>query len=539
MGGESLAPPPGRRSGVGGAVIDFWRSFFLLTGCLLPACTGSGDPPLLRLALQTEPATLDPVAAVDFSSGTLSSLIHSNLVRFDAAGRIVPDLAREWSISEDGRRYRFSLFPARFANGRRVTARDVVFSFRRLLDPATVSPRWWVLEPVKSAASFHAGSPFSDDSMLALDDSTLVITLEGPTAHFLSLLSMPAAGVVCAEEVRERGADYGRRPCGSGPWKLSFWHAGEEIRLEKNSHCREINASVEGISFRILPESMTRIAEFEVGNLDILEVPGAEINHWRTAAPGLLQAEELRVVYIGLNNRKPPLDDPRVRRALNLAVDVETIIARILFGAGRRSRGPVPPALLPWPTGTDLYPYDPEEARRLLSEAGFPHGFSMEIWQRENPEAGRILESVQGYLARVGIEVKIVTREWGAFKQAVDRGTPDAFYLDWFADYPDAENFLQPLFHSSNRGGGGNRSGYANSRVDSLLEEAAAQVNAGTRTRLYQRAEELIYRDAPWIFLWFPIRYEVVSERITGYRIPLIFNGRRFLEVSFSGRSDH
>ena len=164
-------------------------------------------------------------------------------------------------------------------------------------------------------------------------------------------------------------------------------------------------------------------------------------------------------------------------------------------------------------------------------ERRYPNGFSMEIWERENPEALRVLESVQGYFADVGVSAKLVTREWGAFKEAIDRGTPDAFFIDWLADYPDAENFLMPLFHSSNAGGGGNRTRYRNARVDSLLEAAAACMDQAKRWELYRSAEEIVYAEAPWLFLWFPQKYEVLSPRITGYRIPLIFNGQRFLDV--------
>ncbi len=495
-------------------------------------CSRRAEDPLLRLALQTEPTSLDPVYAVDFSSGMVSSLIHSNLVRFDEKGRIVPDLAGSWEVSNDGKVYTFHLVPARFSCGPRVEASDVVKSFVRLLDPSTVSPRWWVLEPLKGAAAFHGGGDWDKGAPSAPDDSTVVLRLERPTAHFLSLLSMPAAGVVCLDEVSRLGADYGRFPCGSGPWRLARWMEGDELLLEKNSLYMGRKPLMEGISLRFIPESMTRIAEFEVGNLDILEVPRAELERWRSAGVRLLQEEELRVVYIGLNNTRAPFDDPRVRRALNMAIDTEAIIARVLFGAGRRARGVIPPGLRLSPEPAELYPYDPEEAKELLAEAGCAGGFSMEVWQRENAEGGRILESVQGYLAKVGVEVKLVTREWGAFKQAVDKGTPDAFYLDWFADYPDAENFLAPLFHSSNRGGGGNRTGYSNPRVDSLVSEAALCGDEMDRWELYRAAEELIYRDAPWIFLWFPTRYVVVSPRLKGYRIPAIFNGQRFLEVT-------
>ena len=494
-------------------------------------CSGPGDDPTVRLALQTEPTTLDPAYAVDFSSGRLSSLIHSNLVAFDEDARIVPDLARSWEILDGGRRYVFHLGRARFSDGRAVTAADVVYSARRLLAPETVSPRWWLLKPLRGASAFHGGGTWDGDAARALDDSTLVLRLEYPVAHFLGLLAMPAAGIVCREEVERLGAAYGRKPLGSGPWRLSEWREGDEILLAPNPGYPGPRTALAGISFRIIPEQMTQIAEFEVGTLDVLEVPRAELEHWRAAGTTLLSREELRVVYIGFNTARPPFSDPRVRRALNMAVDADKIIAHVLFGAGVRSRGVVPPSLRVAPEPEERYRYDPARARALLAEAGYPRGFMMELWQRENPEAGRVLESVQAYLAAVGVTAKLVTREWGAFKEAIDQGTPDAFFIDWIADYPDAENFLAPLFSSANVGGGGNRTRYRNARVDSMLDAAASCMDAAKRRELYRAAEEIVYGDAPWLFLWFPERYEVVSPRLTGYRIPLIFNGQRFLDA--------
>lgn len=499
--------------------------------CVPPGCSRQGHDATIRLALQTEPTTLDPAFSVDFSSGKLSSLIHSNLVAFDPDAEIVPDLARSWEILDEGRRYVFHLGAARFSNGRRVTAADIVYSVRRLLDPATVSPRWWLLKPLRGAAGFHGGGRWDGEAVRAIDDSTVVMELERPVAHFLGLLAMSAAGVVCREEIERLGAGYGRSPCGSGPWMLSSWAEGDEILLVPNPGWPGPRTALEGLSFRIIPEQMTQIAEFETGSLDVLEVPRAELEHWRAAGTPLLWKEELRVVYIGLNTRKPPFTDPRVRHAMNLAVDVEKIVVHVLFGAGKRARGVIPPSLRLSPGPAERYPYDPARARALLAEAGYPNGFAMEIWQRENPEAGRVLESVQGYLAEIGITAKLVTREWGAFKEAVDQGTPDAFFLDWLADYPDAENFLTPLFHSSNIGGSGNRTGYRNAGVDSMLDAASMCMDRAERWELYRSAEEIVYGDAPWLFLWFPEKYEVVSPRLTGYRIPLIFNGQRFLDV--------
>jgi len=490
---------------------------------------GQGDDDL-HLALETEPSTLDPAYAVDYSSGLMASLIHGTLVAFEPDGSLAGDVASRWTVSADGLEYHFTITGARFSDGTSVTAPAAARSLRRLLDPRTASPRWWVLEPVSGAAAFHAGDPDAPVGIEAPDDTTLVIRLDRPASHLPSLLAMPAAGIVPARLADSLGRDYGRYPVGSGPWRLVSWAAGDQLILERNPFAAR-PPLVERIRLRIIPEPMTRIAEFEVGNLDLLEVPVPELDLWRSAGPELLSGLELRVAYIGLNTEKPPLDDRRVRRALNMAVDIDAIIEHVLFGSARRADGVVPPPLRRGPPPLRQYPFDPEEAASLLAEAGYPDGFEIEIWQRENPEAGRVLEAVQGYLGAVGVHARIVTREWSAFKAAVDRGTPDAFYLDWFADYPDPENFLVPLFHSANRGGGGNRSRYVSSRVDSLLDAAAALSDPDQRWVLYEQAERIVTADAPWIFLWFPVRHQVVSSRLEGYVMPVIFNGQRFTAV--------
>ncbi len=375
----------------------------LIALACLVGCSRHGTDDVLRLALQTEPSTLDPAFSADFASGRVSSLIHSTLVAFDPDGKIIPDLAGRWEVSDGARSYLFHLREAHFSNGRRVVAGDVVYSFQRLLDPATASPRWWLLAAVRGASAFHERTgPRGRVAVSASDDSTVAIALEAPVAHFASLLAMPAAGVVCREEVERLGQQYGRTPCGSGPWKLAAWQESDEIDLVPNPGSSGGAPSIAGISIRIIPEPMTQIAEFEAGNLDVLEVPRAELEHWRTAGVTLLSREELRVAYIGLNTRKPPFNDVRVRQAVNMAVDVEKIIVHVLFGGGSRARGVVPPALRGSPEPADGYPYNPARARELLAEAGYPNGLDVEIWQRENPEGGRVLESIQGYLGAVG-----------------------------------------------------------------------------------------------------------------------------------------
>jgi len=517
-------------SRLGRLILNLILYLLLLLQLVFYSCSEKGNDNILSLALQTEPGTLDPAFSVDYTSGLIVSLIHSNLFRFDVDGVIVEDLVSGYSVDSSGTLYRLEIGEAYFSNGRKVTAGDVVYSFRRLLSPETHSPRWWVLKDVAGAREFHSGISSDLPGLICRGDSEVIIKLERPIAHFPALLAMPSCGVVAREVVESQGKNYGRYPCGSGPWLLRHWREGDELLLERNPYFKGKVPDVEGISFRVIPESMTRIAEFETGNLDLLEVPRAEIVRWKGKHP-LVEREELRIVYIGLNNESSPFSDRRVRRALNMAIDIDAIIKYVLFGSAKRADGIVPSPLRGNYSTLEPYRYDPERARELLSKAGYPRGFKMQIWQRENPESGRVLESIQGYLAEVGIDVEIVTREWSAFKEAVDRGTCDAFYLDWFADYPDCENFLYPLFHSSNFGGRGNRSHYSNAVVDSLLDLASMTIDSKARRELYFQAEKIIYEDAPWIFLWFPVRFIAVSSRVHNYREPIIFNGQRFLDV--------
>ncbi|HER44445.1 MAG TPA: ABC transporter substrate-binding protein, partial [Candidatus Eisenbacteria bacterium] len=252
----------------------------LISALLIVSCGSGEGPDALRLALETEPTNLDPAFAVDYSSGWISSLIHSNLVRFEPDGTIVPDAASGWSISGDGLEYLFRVGGARFSDGRPVTAFDAERSLTRLIGPSTASPRWWVLEPVAGAPAFHAGRA-ARPGIEALDDSTLVIRLASPASHFLSLLAMPAAGIVSPREADSLGRDYGRKPLGSGPWRLVSWTSGDAMVLERNPFSRGAGSGPPKIEIRLIPETMTRIAEFEVGNLDILEIPPAELEFWR------------------------------------------------------------------------------------------------------------------------------------------------------------------------------------------------------------------------------------------------------------------
>jgi peptide/nickel transport system substrate-binding protein/oligopeptide transport system substrate-binding protein len=481
----------------------------------------------LTLALATSPNKLDPAYVVDVSEGFVCSMLYQSLVRFSPRGGILPDAARSWDIDGGGRRYVFHLDRRmRFADGSPVTSRDVAASFRRVLSPDAVSPRRWVLERIEGAKAFAAGESKTLQGLVTPDDSTVVIELDEPFRPFLELLAMPAAMIVPGSLAGGGAEELASRPLGSGRWKLVSWKRGEELVLEPNEYHPGRSRRLDRVRIRIIPEDFTRIAEFESGGLDILKVPSSEIERFlgqEKYEGRIREVTELRVAYIGLNNRKGALADVRVRRALNMAVDVDRLIAVLLQGKAIRATGAVPPGL-PGYRRRKPYPYDPVAARKLIADAGYD-GLDIELWQRDSPEGNLICEAIQGYLQAVGVKVTIVKREWSAFKEAVSMGKVDAFFLDWYADYPDAENFLYPLFHSDNFGGGGNRAFFHSARADSLVDLARRITDPARAASLFMEADSLVYSMAPWIYLYFPKAYYALGEGVEGYEPPLIYLG--------------
>lgn len=497
---------------------------------LLAGCNGGerSASPMLELALETAPNRLDPAFAVDVAEGEICALVFDGLVGFSPDGVLSPALARAWE-TPDGRRYTFHLDTrARFANGRPVTPGDVRSSFERVLAPATASPRSWVLERIRGAAGFRKGETPAVPGIETIDDSTLVIELEEPFAPFLSMLALPAARVV---DIASVGA--GDVPVGSGPWVISEWLRGDRVTLTPNPHHARRARSIAGVRYRVIPEPFTRIAEFESGTIDVLEIPDAEVPRFLAdteRSSRLLRRAELRVFYIGLNTPRYP--DPRIRRALNHAVNVEQLARVLQAGESIPAHGSIPPGIAGY-RDRPGYAYDPELAKRLLREAG-AENLKLEVWLRESAEGGRVMEAVQAYWSAVGVEATLVRREWSAFKQAVSAGKVDAFLLDWFADYPDAENFLFPLFHSVNRGGGGNRSFFSDAEVDRLIDDASRILDPAARADASAHIDSLVFAQAPWVYLYFPATFHIVSERVTGYRLPSLYLGNDFSDVRFA-----
>jgi peptide/nickel transport system substrate-binding protein/oligopeptide transport system substrate-binding protein len=486
------------------------------------------DYSTLQVSLTEDPTSLDPALIVDVSGGSVAAKLFNGLVRFDEGMNIVPDIASAWHVSEDGRTYTFALRPdVLFHNGRALKAHDIKYSFERVLSPSSGSRRKWLFEPILGAREFRDGRADEVAGISVTDDFTLEITLEHPLSVFLGFLAMPNAYIVPREEVERWGKDFPDHAVGTGPFVLDEWRHDEFLRLTRNDRYFGGLARAEAINYRVLPEDFTRIAEFEAGNLDIVEVPAAEFVRlstdpfWRKYMKSRIG---LNTYYLGFNCRKPPMNNPSFRRAVNAAIDRRKIVETTLQGRAQPAVGPIPPALPGHDPGLSGYPYEPEHAREMLMLAGEEAKRPLTLYHSADRRTLEIGEAIQYYLRKAGLRADIVQLEWTAFKQALNEGDADLFLLSWYADYPDAENFLFPVFHSSNMGASGNRTFYSNTAFDSLVEQAQCERDLPRRLSLYQEAEAMVTNDAPWVFLWHRTDYFLAQPWVTNFEPTAIYN---------------
>jgi ABC-type transport system substrate-binding protein len=499
---------------------------------------GGRLPGYLSLRLNSNPTTLDPALITDVQGGGIAAKLFNGLVRFNENLDIVPDIARSWRLSPDHLTYTFRLREnVRFSNGRKVTARDVRYSFERVLTASTKAPLTWVLDKIEGANAFLEGNAKGISGIRVEDDHTIVLKLEKPFGPFLSLLAMTAAYVVPREEVARLGQDFGTHPVGSGPYVLNEWKHGQYLTLAANEDYFEGRPKLNGIYYRVIPEDLTAVMEFETGRLDVLLIPASEYHRYTTdpAWRDLVYGKPgLNTYYLGLNCTRPPFNDVRVRRAVNMAIDRRHILNTVFEKRGVLASGPIPPGLwknsvLPLPS--EGYGYDPKKAEALVQEAGVK-GKTIKVYISEEPEILDIVEVVQNYLAKAGINAEITQLDWSAFKQAVNEGKPDAFWLDWRADYPDPEDFLFPLFHSASVGPAGNRTRCLDPDLDRLIETAQRTIDERQRYRLYRQAEERVIKNAPWVFMWHKVDYYVIQPLVKDFRTYPIYSIDKGMDVS-------
>jgi peptide/nickel transport system substrate-binding protein len=495
-----------------------------------PATVGaqSGPPGTLVVGLVAEPVNLDPAQVTDLNSTRVGRRIVETLVTFpEESTQVVPGLAESWAIARDGLTYTFKLRKGiKFHDGTPFDAEAVKFSIERQFNPE---------HPFNKLGKYpFAGYFFGNvKAVEVLGEDTVQFVLKEPRASFLTVLAAAPASIVSPTAVRKHGADYALTPVGTGPFRYVSWDRGQRVVLEKNPAYWKFPVKLDRVIYRPIVEDQARLTELLTGSLDlIVGVPPDFVSQLEgNAKLGLLKQTGAHVWYLGINNQKKPLDDKRVRQALNYAVNKDAIVRDVLKGTGAVSAGPVLPNT--WGADPTLkpYPYDPERAKKLLVEAGYPGGFSTTLWV---PESGSGMQSpvamstvIQSNLKAIGVNVTLQTMEWGAFLAKLRSKEQDLFALSWMAGAEDPDLVIYPLLHSSQwTPGGPNRALYKNTRLDELLHQARVVTDQARRAELYREAQRVLADDPPWIFIDHEIQIAAFSRRVQGFKLHPSFDLR-------------
>ena len=470
-----------------------------------------------------EPITLDPAMSKESRSHQYIAQLFSGLVRLDENLRIAPDLAERWEVLDSGTRYIFHLRPdARFHNGRQVTAQDVVYSLERATDPVTQSPTAATyLGDIVGVKDKLEGKADNIAGLRIIDDQTLEIRLDAPKAYVLAKLTYSVAAVVDRENV-ESGPDWYHRPNTTGPFRLAVWEEGKRLVLERNQAFYRTPPQVKYVVFRFL--AGVPVSLYEQDEIDVVHIGPATLERAldpQSPLSGQLSVyPELNIFFTGFNALIPPFDDPLVRRAFAMAVDVSRIVEVVRQGYVQRAHGFLPPGMPGYSPDSPGIRYDPVEAQRLLADSSYggPDGLPPIVYTSSGQGgAGPTLSAmIEMWRANLGVEVTVHQVPSDVYFYRLEDELDNLFDYGWVADYPDPENVLDVLFHGA---ASNNISAYSNPTIDALLEEARTVQDVERRMALYRRVQEALLEEAAAIPLWHSSNYLLVKPYVKGYAI--------------------
>ncbi|ASP21109.1 heme-binding protein A [Antarctobacter heliothermus] len=510
------------------SLISITRRGVLAAGTALALSIGAmsgalaqSPPGVLIVGQIAEPKSLDPSAITALNDFRIAFNVYDGLVRYkDGTLEVEPALATDWTISEDGTEYTFNLREGvSFHDGSPFTAEAVKFTFDRML---------------KEDHPYYDTGPFPLSFMMGaisavdvVDDLTVKFTLNEPYAPFLSNLAYSPGLIVSMEGVKQHGAEFGRNPAGTGPFKFAEWRSNEAVVVEANADYWDGAPELQAIVFRPITDANTRTAEMLAGGIDLMvEVPPVALSEFQGDAYTVHEQAGPHVWFLILNAKEGPFADKLVRQAANYAINKTALVDEVLEGTAAVAAGPTPPAFA-WAYNEDLepYPYDPEKARELLAEAGV-EGAELTFYVTEGGSG--MLDpiamgtAIQADLEAVGFDVKIETYEWNTFLGNVNpglEGKADMAEMAWMTNDPDTLPFLALRTEAWPDKGGFNSGYYSNPKVDELLEAARVATDQDERARLYKEMQVIVQEDAPWVFVANWKQNAVTSDKVEGFSL--------------------
>jgi peptide/nickel transport system substrate-binding protein len=492
---------------------------------------------VLSVCTEASPDGFDVVQYNSLTTTNASAdVLMNRLVDYDAAaGQLVPSLAERWEVSADGLNWTFQLRPGVkfqrtewFVPSRELNADDVLFSFRRMLDPAHP----W--HQVAASGYPHAQSmqwPALIERIEAPTPLSVRFVLKRPDATFLATLSMGFASIYSAEYADKLLAagtpeQLNSQPVGTGPFVLKRFQKDAVIRYATNPDYFAGKPAIDGLVFAITPDANVRLQKLKRGECQIALSPKPLDVQAARQEPKLKVSETpaFMTAFVALNSQHPPLDKPQVRQAINLAFDKASYLMAVFEGSATPASGPYPPNT--WSYAKDLpgYVHDPARARALLAEAGLADGFKTTIWTRPsgsllNPNPSLGAQLLQADLARVGIQAEIRVIEWGELIRRAKTGEHDLLFMGWAGDNGDPDNFLTPQFACASVQSGLNFARYCDPQLDLLISQGKAANAQAQRSELYRQAQTLIQQQALWLPLAHPTAFALHSDRVSGYQV--------------------
>jgi len=486
------------------------------------------------------PENFSPSLNTTGTSFDATEQIYDNLVGFEHGGtKLVPGLAESWDISKDGLTYTLHLRHGvkwqsnkNFKPSRDFNADDVLFMFDR---------QWVENDPYfKVTSSNHSyfndmGMPKLLKSVDKVDDYTVKIVLNAPEAPFLSNLAMQFAGVQSKEyaiAMLKAGTPekIDQEPVGTGPFELVQYQKDAIIRYKANPDYWAGKAKIDNLIFAITPDASVRWAKLQKGECQVMPYPNpADLPAMRKDPDvKVLEQPGLNIGYLAYNTTKKPFDDVRVRKAINMAMDKKAIVDAVYLGTGIPAINPIPPTQWSYNKSIKDDPFDPAAAKKLLAEAGYPNGFTTDLWampvQRPyNPNAKRIAELMQADLAKVGVKAEIKSFEWGEYRKRMQNGEHQMGMLGWTGDNGDPDNFLNTLLGcASAKSNGSNVAKFCYKPFDDLVLKAKTVTNVAERTKLYEQAQVIFKQQAPWFTIAHavqiaPVRKEVIDFKLSPF----------------------
>ncbi|MEM8729556.1 MAG: ABC transporter substrate-binding protein [Pseudomonadota bacterium] len=509
------------------SLLPFTRRGLLAGGTALalalsaPGISAQTPPGVLIVGQIAEPKALDPAAVTAVNDFRILMNVYDGLVRYkDGTLETEPALATDWTISDDGLVYTFTLRDGvTFHDGSAFDADAVKFNFDRMLDES---------HPYHDTGPFPLSFFFSAiESVDVVDPMTVQFTLNAPYAPFLSNLAYPTGLIVSPAAVMEHGADFGRNPSGTGAFTFGEWRSNEAVVIEANPNYWDGAPELQAVVFRPITDANTRTAEMLAGGIDLMvEVPPVALSQFQGDPYTVHEQAGPHVWFLILNAKEGQFADVRLRQAANYAINKEAIVDNVLEGTAEVAAGPTPPAFA-WAYNESLepYPYDPEKAKALIAEAG-AEGAELTFYVTEGGSG--MLDPVamgtamQADLEAVGFDVTIETYEWNTFLGNVNpglEGKADMAQMAWMTNDPDTLPFLALRTEAWPDKGGFNSGYYSNPKVDELLEAARASTDQAERARLYQEMQSIVQEDAPWVFVANWKQNAVTSDRVEGFSL--------------------